>query len=176
MSIFHQFHEAWVAAGPISVVGTVIMGLIVLLFAWLALKDCPFSWIEARACAGRGFVVVSHRFESEWSIVDVLSYRVHRRKLIVHYRVTNRSDGPCGFGANQFRAFQHGIAIGQSGPEDNDLRGWERNVTLLPGASVTLNQMFLLCDKSPVAVIANYCEDSDGGPFVLPVSNVKADR
>ena len=49
-------------------------------------------------------------------------------------------------------------------------------MTLLPGASVTLNQMFLLCDKSPVTVVANYCEDSDGGPFVLPVSNVKADK
>lgn len=176
MSMFHQFHELWVVAGPFSVLGSVLVALIVLLFAWLALKDCPFGWVEARARAGRGFVNVSHRFESEWSVVDVLSYRVHRGKLIVHYRVTNRSDEFCGFGANQFRAFQHGIAIDRSGPEADYLRGWERNVTLLPGASVTLNQMFLLCDKSPVTVVANYCEDSDGGPFVLPVANVKADK
>ena len=92
MSMFHQFHELWVAAGPFSVLGSVLVALIVLLFAWLALKDCPFGWVEARARAGRGFVNVSHRFESEWSAVDVLSYRVHRGKLIVHYRVTNRSD------------------------------------------------------------------------------------
>lgn len=176
MSMFHQFHELWVAAGPFSILGSVLVALIVLLFAWLALKDCPFGWVEARARAGRGFVNVSHRFESECSVVDVLSYRVHRGKLIVHYRVTNRSDEFCGFGANQLRAFQHGIAIGQSGPEDDDLRGWERNVTLLPGACVMLNQMFLLRDKSPVTVVANYCEDSDVGPFVLPVSNVKADK
>lgn len=176
MSMFHQFHELWVAAGPFSILGSVLVALIVLLFAWLALKDCPFGWVEARARAGRGFVNVPHRFESEWSTVDVLSYRVRRRKLIVHYRVTNRSDGPCGFGANQLRAFQHGIAIGQSGPEDDDLRGWERNVTLLPGACVMLNQMFLLRDKSPVTVVANYCEYSDVGPLVLPVSNVKADK
>lgn len=91
MSMFHQFHELWVAAGPFSVLGSVLVALIVLLFAWLALKDCPFGWVEARARAGRGFVNVSHRFESEWSAVDVLSYRVHRGKLIVHYRVTNRS-------------------------------------------------------------------------------------
>lgn len=104
MSMFHQFHELWVAAGPFSVLGSVLVALIVLLFAWLALKDCPFGWVEARARAGRGFVNVSHRFESEWSAVDVLSYRVHRGKLIVHYRVTNRSDEFCGFGANQFRA------------------------------------------------------------------------
>lgn len=99
MSMFHQFHELWVAAGPFSVLGSVLVALIVLLFAWLALKDCPFGWVEARARAGRGFVNVSHRFESEWSAVDVLSYRVHRGKLIVHYRVTNRSDEFCGFGA-----------------------------------------------------------------------------
>lgn len=173
MGIFHQFHEAWVAAGPISVVGTVMLSLLLLGYIWINIRDYLFSWIEARACAGHGFIDISHRFESEWSVVDVLSYRVHRRKLIVHYRVTNRSDGPCGFGANQFRAFQHGIAIGQSGPEADDQRGWERNVTLLPGACVTLNQMFLLRDKSPVTMVANYCEDSDGGPFVLPVSNMK---
>lgn len=171
MSMFHQFHELWVAAGPFSVLGSVLVALIVLLFAWLALKDCPFGWVEARARAGRGFVNVSHRFESECSVVDVLSYRVHRGKLVVHYRVTNRSDGFCGFGANQLRAFQHGIAIDRSGPEADYLRGWERNVTLLPGASVTLNQMFLLCDKSPVTVVANYCEYLDGEPFVLQVSH-----
>lgn len=171
MSMFHQFHELWVAAGPFSVLGSVLVALIVLFFAWLALEDCPFGWIEARARAGRGFVNVSHRFESEWSTVDVLSYRVHRRKLIVHYRVTNRSDEFRGFGANQLRAFQHGIAIDWSGPEADYLRGWERNVTLLPGASVTLNQMFLLCDRSPVTMVANYCEDLDGGPFVLQVSH-----
>ena len=73
MSMFHQFHELWVAAGPFSVLGSVLVALIVLLFAWLALKDCPFGWVEARARAGRGFVNVSHRFESEWSAVDVLS-------------------------------------------------------------------------------------------------------
>lgn len=174
MSIFHQFHEAWVAAGPISVAGTVVMALLLLGYIWINIKDCLlFGWIEPRARAGRRFANVSHRFESEWSVVDVLSYRVHRGKLIVHYRVTNRSDEFCGFGANQFRAFQHGIAIGQSGPEDDDLRGWERNVTLLPGASVTLNQMFLLRDKSPVTVVANYCEDSDGLPFVLPVAKTE---
>ncbi len=49
-------------------------------------------------------------------------------------------------------------------------------MTLLPGACVMLNQMFLLCDKSPVTVVANYCEYSDVGPLVLPVSNVKADK
>lgn len=155
------FHEAWVAAGPYIVFCAVVLSPVVLGFIWICVRDC---------------LLLSHRFESEWSTVDVLSYRVRRGKLIVHYRVTNRSDGPCGFGANQLRAFQHGIAIGQSGPEDDDLRGWERNVTLLPGASVTLNQMFLLRDKSPVTVVANYCEDSDVGPLVLPVSNVKADK
>lgn len=171
------FHEAWVTAGPYIVFCAVVLSPVVLGFIWICVRDCLlFGWVEARACAGRGFVNISHRFESEWSTVDVLSYRVRRRKLIVHYRVTNRSDGPCGFGANQFRAFQHGIAIGQSGPEDDDLRGWERNVTLLPGACVMLNQMFLLRDKSPVTVVANYCEDSDVGPLVLPVSNVKADK
>lgn len=171
------FHEAWVAAGPYIVFCAVALSPVVLGFIWICVRDCLlFGWVEARARAGRGFVNVSHRFESECSVVDVLSYRVRRRKLIVHYRVTNRSDGPCGFGANQLRAFQHGIAIDRSGPEADYLRGWERNVTLLPGASVTLNQMFLLCDKSPVTVVANYCEYSDVGPLVLPVSNVKADK
>ena len=166
------FHEAWVAAGPYIVFCAVVLSPVVLGFIWICVMDCLlFGWVEARACAGRGFVNISHRFESEWSTVDVLSYRVRRRKLIVHYRVTNRSDEFCGFGANQFRAFQHGIAIGQSGPEDDDLRGWERNVTLLPGACVMLNQMFLLRDKSPVTVVANYCEDLDGEPFVLQVSH-----
>lgn len=39
MSMFHQFHELWVAAGPFSILGSVLVALIVLLFAWLALKD-----------------------------------------------------------------------------------------------------------------------------------------
>ena len=165
------FHEAWVAAGPYIVFCAVVLSPVVLGFIWICVRDCLlFGWVEARACAGRGFVNISHRFESEWSTVDVLSYRVRRRKLIVHYRVTNRSDGPCGFGANQFRAFQHGIAIGQSSPEDA-LRGWERNVTLLPGACVTFDQMFLLCDRSPVTVVARFWEDLDGEPFVLQVSH-----
>lgn len=165
------FHEAWVAAGPYIVFCAVVLSPVVLGFIWICVRDCLlFGWVEARACAGRGFVNISHRFESEWSTVDVLSYRVRRRKLIVHYRVTNRSDEPCGFGANQFRAFQHGIAIGQSSPEDA-LRGWERNVTLLPGACVTFDQMFLLCDRSPVTVVARFWEDLDGEPFVLQVSH-----
>ena len=75
MSMFHQFHELWVAAGPFSVLGSVLVALIVLLFAWLALKDCPFGWVEARARAGRGFVNVSHRFESErsWTCCPIVS-------------------------------------------------------------------------------------------------------
>ena len=108
------------------------MALIVLLFAWLALKDCPFGWVEARARAGRGFVNVSHRFESEWSAVDVLSYRVHRGE-------THRAL-PCDepvrrvlwFRRQPVPRFQHGIAIDRSGPEADYLRGWERNVTFFP--------------------------------------------
>lgn len=175
MSMFHQFHELWVAAGPFSVLGSALVALIVLLFAWLALKDCPFGWVEARARAGRGFVNVSHRFESEWSAVDVLSYRVHRE--------THRAL-PCDEPVRRVLWFRRQpVPRLPTWHRHRPVRtrgrlsaGWERNVTLLPGASVTLNQMFLLCDKSPVTVVANYCEDSDGGPFVLPVANVKADK
>ena len=80
------FHEAWVAAGPYIVFCAVVLSPVVLGFIWICVRDCLlFGWVEARACAGRGFVNISHRFESEWSTVDVLSYRVRRRKLIVHY-------------------------------------------------------------------------------------------
>ncbi|WP_428859662.1 hypothetical protein AB4920_09760 [Bifidobacterium dentium] len=49
------------------------------------------------------------------------------------------------------------------------MRGWERTVTLLPGADMTLNQMFFLRDGSPVTVVPNPWETMVGESFALPV-------
>ena len=50
------FHEIWVAAGPYLIFCAVVLSPVVLGFIWICVRDCLlFGWIEARACAGRGF-------------------------------------------------------------------------------------------------------------------------
>ncbi len=98
--------------------------------------------------------------------MDVLSYRVHRgKRLIVHYRVTNRSNKPWDFSPTQFLAFQDGRDLEQSRPDAHDMRGWGRTVTLLPEADMTLNQMFFLRDGSPVTVVPNPWESMGSESF-----------
>lgn len=101
--IDHNEHDSSVFAvsAPFLIVSAVVLSPLPLWCIWFVLKDRSFERIEARACTGRGFTEAPHRFRSDWAYVDVLSYRVHRgKRLIVHYRVANRSNKPWDFSPN----------------------------------------------------------------------------